>query len=213
MPRRTERKKIIHEPSTQEILYCLSSMPQYLRVLSEQEEPTPFTPFLNWLISVGVYHDRTEKITVKKIAQDYGGEVARVTRWIKDIYAAVFDYNAEHPQRFQDAGVKVTLYLMHYDSACMFSLSLATLPREYEKVNFAFAKAKVGTDNFWVKKVEHDLLDSGQEVIIWLEGSSLNKYREYALQKALFHQKIGYMETYDLPGFELDKRLKEIDRQ
>ena len=68
----------------------------------------------------------------------------------------------------------------------------------------------MGTDRFWVKEVEHEIADSGDLVTIWLDGGSLNRYRDYALDRALFQGRLHFMDVYRKPSFELDDGLKKL---
>lgn len=68
----------------------------------------------------------------------------------------------------------------------------------------------MGIDFFWVKKVEHEIVNDDTEVTIWLEGGFLNKYREFALHKALYQGWIGFMDEFDKHSFELDEELNKL---
>ena len=88
---------------------------------------------------------------------------------------------------------------------------MPVIPREFEEIEFPFVKAKIGTARFWVKKVQHEIADT-TSVAVWLQGDFLNKYREFALDKALFQGWIGYSDIYHLYSFELDDKLKQLYR-
>src|SRR5688572_4361075 len=168
MPRTKERVKIHHEPSTYEIFYCLSKMPSFSKVLAEQIEDKPYVNFLRWLIDKNFYNDRTEKITIKKIATDFKCDSTKVTKWIKEIYEEIFELNFDKPELFQGNGLKVGMYIRYYDDGCTIYTTMPVLPREFETVKIPFVKGKVGTDHFWVKKVEHEIEDDVAEVTLWL---------------------------------------------
>lgn len=212
MGRTKERRKILHEPSTHETFYCLCGMPIYAKILAEQNTGKPFSDFLQWLIERNFYNDSTEKITIKKISTDYKSDSTKVTKWIKEIYEEIFELNYNKPELFQRDGVKLSMYMQHYDNGCTFYTSLPVLPREFETLRFPFVKSKVGIEYFWVKKVEHEIVENTSNVTIWLHGGSVNKYREYALDKALFQGWIHFMDVYDKHDFELDNELKSIYR-
>ena len=133
-------------------------MPVYSKILLEQNAGKAYSDFLRGLIDKNFYNDRTEKIAIKKIAADFKTDTAKVTKWIKEIYEQIFELNYDKPELFQGNGVKVGMYMKHYDSSCIFYISLPALPREFETIRFPFAKAQVGVDHFWVKKVEHEVL-------------------------------------------------------
>lgn len=212
MERIKERRKIVHEPSTQEIFHCLCVMPAYSKILSEQSTGKSFDGFLRWLIEKKFYQDRRVKITIKQVATDYKSDSTKVTKWIKEIYAAIFELNLDKPELFQGDGVKLSLYIRHYDDSCSFDTTLPVLPREFETIRFPFVKGKVGADQFWVKKVEHEIVVDSTTVTVWLEGRILNKYREFALDRALFQGWIHFMDVFHKHDYELDDELKEINK-
>lgn len=213
MGRTKERRKILHEPSTHEIFYCIGAATNYPKLLDEQKPNKAYIDFLRWLIEKDFYNDRNEKITIKKIASDFKSDTAKVTKWIHEIYNDIFELNNDKPELFQKEGIKVTMYMKSYDNSCTLAIAMPVLPREFETVRIYFVKAKIGIDYFWVKKIEHTIVDNTTEVTLWLEGGFLNKYREFALDKALFQERIYFMDVYEKHAFELDEELKKIYRQ
>lgn len=212
MPRLKERKKFLHEPSTHEIFLCLAEMPFYSKILFDHSEGSRFHHFLRHLIDKNFYNDRTQKISVKQMAKDAGTDATRATKWLREIYEGIFNLNDEQPLLFQNKAIAVRLLCSNGDNYCSFDTSFAVLPCEFETFSFYFVKAKVGADRFWVKKVEHEITDMDNRIMIWLEGSILNKYREYALDKALFLEWIHFMDVHDQSSCELDERLKKLSR-
>ena len=205
-----ERKKILHVPKTQEIFYCLSGMPSYCKILANEITDKPFIDFLRWLNTKNFYNERTEKISIKQIAVDYKSEPTKVTKWIKEIYEEIFELNYNRPELFQQEGIKIELYIKYYDNSCFFNTTLQVIPREFEFIRFPFVKGQVGADQFWVKKIEYTIEDDRQTATLWLDGKTLNKYREFALDKALFQGWIHFMDVYEKDSSELDKELKRI---
>lgn len=211
MPRIKERPKFNHNPSTHEIFICLKYMPHFPKILADHSADKLYSEFLKWLIAEDFYNNRGERITIKKIATDFKTDTARVTKWIKEIYADIFGLNYDKPELFLTSGTKVCLYFSYYDDSCTFWASLQVIPREFETVRFPFVKAKVGIDFFWVKKVEHEITDESM-VTIWLQGGFVNKYREFALDKALFQKWIHFMDVHHKNDFELDDEIRKIYR-
>ncbi|MGG9970919.1 hypothetical protein ACQ33O_03900 [Ferruginibacter sp. SUN002] len=212
MGRTKEKKKILHEPSTHEIFGCISRTPTYSKLLLENGPEKTYTAFLSWLIEKDFYNDKYEKISIKKMAADFKADSTKATIWIKEIYQDIFELNNDRPELFQNNDLKVSLYMKSYDNSCCFSTCMSVLPREFETVRFPFVHAKIGTDYFWVKKVEHEIEDNKIATTLWLEGGFVNKYREFALDKALFEGWIHFMDVYEKHSFELDNEIKKIYR-
>ena len=113
MGRTKERRKILHEPSTHEIFYCLCGMPSYCKILADQSADKPYIDFLKWLIEKNFYNERTEKISIKKIATDFKSDSTKVTKWIKEIYEEIFELNFDKPELFQGNGIRLSMYIRH----------------------------------------------------------------------------------------------------
>jgi len=187
-------------------------MPTYSVILANQRPDKPFANFLHWLIEKNFYKEQTEKITIKKIAADFNCDSAKVTKWIKEIYDEIFELNFDRPELFMGDGVNLSLYIRYYDNGCTFYTSFPVIPREFETIKFPFVKGILGIDHFWVKKIEHQIEENNATVTLWLEGGTLNKYREFALDKALFQGWINFMDIFNNHSFEIDEELKNIYR-
>ena len=207
-----KKEKIIHQPSTHELFVCLSGMPAYSTILLENYPDKEYADFLRWLLAINFNKDKDEKTIIKKLAADFKTETAKVTKWIKEIYDDIFELNSEKPGLFQKEGIKLQLYMKSYDNYCSFFTSMPVVPREYETIKLPFVKGVVGEDQFFVKKVEHIIEDNSVEIMIWLEAGSVNRYRQFALDKALFQGYIGFGDIYWKYAYELDKIIKETYR-
>lgn len=213
MPRTKARQQIIHTPSTQEILTCLKGMTDYSQILLDNSPDIGFRDFLRWLLDVSYYREDEERTTIKKLATTFKAESSKVTKWINEIYEGIFNLNAERPELFQQQGIKVYFFIKSYDNYCSFFTTLNVLPRLFETVRFPFVHAKVGTDFFWVRKVEHEIDENTASTTLWLESGFVNLYREFLVDKALFYGEIGIMDEHQKHPFEIDQMLKLIYRR
>lgn len=212
MRRIKERKRIMHKPTTHEIFYCLCNMPSYMVILAKEISEKPYINFLRWLIEKDFYGERTEKITIKKIATDFKSDAVKITKWIHEIYEDIFDLNYDKPKLFQKEGIKVALHVNHHDNSCTLFTSFPVLPRKFETIRIPFLKAKIGIEYFWVKNIEYAVEQDESNITIWLEGGFLNTYREFVLDKAKFYGWIDIMEEYQKHSFEIDEELRKLYR-
>ena len=210
MPRKKEREKILHQPSTLEIFYCLSDMPQWSKILGDHTDAKSYKNFLDWLIQINFKKESEQRTTIKGLASEFNADSVKVTKWIHLIYEDLLELNYDQPHLFQQEGIPVTLYLNHYDDSCTFHLSLPAVPRLYESFRFFFIKAKVGTTHFWVRQVDYEVSDNKKEIVIWLENGFVNKYRELAVDKAIFLEMMSSMSVYDNYQFQIDDRLRAL---
>lgn len=213
MPRIKERIKILHEPSTHEIFMCLSCMPKWSEILFARGAEKPYKPFLKWLLDARFFPDREEKMTVKRLSSDFKADTSKVTKWLRQIYDDIIDLNFDNPELFcADGEIKVQLYMKAFDSYCNLYVSLPTLPREFESFRFSFVRGKLGIDYFWVKKVEYSIEDNKTHITIWLQDGFVNRYREFALDKAIFQGHLGFRDRYEKHDIEIDNELRDLYR-
>ncbi|MBK6544285.1 MAG: hypothetical protein IPG12_03245 [Saprospiraceae bacterium] len=86
------------------------------------------------------------------------------------------------------------------------------MPREFETIRFPFTASKVGTNLYFVKKIEHEFEDGTAKITLSLEGGMINKYREFALDKALFQGWIHFTDIFELQSYELDDKINRLYR-
>ena len=213
MARQKERMIIKHQPSTIEIFLCIASMPKWAKLLINEEPMKPYIEMLKGLIEKKFYSEKNERLTIKAISTDLKIETGKVVKWLTAIYKDIFELNESKPELFYDNAISVTLFMRHYDDVETFRISLPALPREYEMFRFYFAKAKVGTDYFWVQHVEHSIENDRCEICIWLRGGMVNKYREFLFEKAKFYDSIDFMDAFNMADFEIDNELKKIYKE
>lgn len=211
MPRLKEITKIFHTATTHEIFVCLSDMIAYSRLLLEYGPPKPYQDFLKWIIEMNFY-ETEERINIKKISADFKTNGNKIAKWLVQICNDIFELNNSKPALFQKEGIKIALRFRQYDNCCIFYLSLPVIPREFESFHFYFAKGKIGASKFWVKDVAYFLEDNNLEIMVSLEAAQLNKYREFILDSAIFHDKISFGDVLRKNSYELDDELKEIHR-
>jgi hypothetical protein len=211
MPRLKEKRKIIHQPSTKEIFGCLSNGREWVKLLINESNTKPYVEFLNWMIDKKFYENE-ERVTIKKISKDYNERTSKITLWIEQIYEDIFQLNESDPQKFSKEGVIVNLQMSNYDNSCSLVLALPVVPREFEMVTFRFVHAKMGTDYFWVKNIQHEIYQDEVQITVWLEGGFVNKYREFAYEKAKFQEEIHWTEEHSMNSFEIDSLLRKLHR-
>jgi hypothetical protein len=207
MPRIKERPKFVYKPSTHEVFACLASMIRWSRILYEHGPDKKYKPFLKRLNDCDYIYDSEGSISVKRIAEAFSLQTTKVNKWMHEIYKDILELNNEQEHLFINNRLSVTLFFSYFDNSAAISLGLDVLPRVYEELTFQFIKAKIGTDRFWVKRVEHEVCDEGVKILVWLEGSILNRYREMAVEEASFKGWIGFMDRWHKSDSEIDEVL------
>ena len=208
MARQKERVLFKHQPTTIEIFLCIASMPKWSKLLINEQPTKPYIEMLKALVERNFYKERNERLTIKAIATDIKIDSGKVVKWLPMIYEDIYELNENKPDLFYDNGIAVRLYMRHYDDTETYRLSLPALPREHEIFRFYFAKSKVGTDYFWIERIEYSIEDDSCEICIWLHGGIANKYRTFLFEKAKFYNSIGFMDAHNMTDHEIDNELK-----
>ena len=213
MPRKKERPKFIHKASTQEYLHCLQNMSNWSNILLSQNNRKTYNDFLKWILK-NDYFKTSENLTIAHISKQSGYSSAKVSKWLQEIYEGILELNENSPRLFcAEPGIRVRLQLRYYDSYCFFSLTLPVVPRVYESFEFFFIKAKIGWDRFWIRNVEYEIDNNKNTICIFLEGGILNRYREFAVEKALFKGQISHRDEYEKFDFEIDDLILGRNRE
>jgi len=56
--------------------------------------------------------------------------------------------------------------------------------------------------------LQHQFDESEHTINVWLESSIRNKYRELLIDRALFFNRLGFMDVYQRYDFEIDDKLR-----
>lgn len=207
-----ENGNFTFKASTKDILICLSHAVSYCNLVLKHYSNKNYIHFLELLIAKEFYKDEGDRAAIKKIAEELKTDPSKIRKWIREIYEDIFKLNNDQPHIFYDDGFKVRLYLINHGITCLFCVTLPFLPREHETFTFYFMNAKMGNEYFWVKKVEYTIEYDIKEITIELQGGFENKYREFILDKALFHHKLDIMSAHKLTEHQMDDQLKRIYR-
>jgi len=210
MPRTKKRVEYHHQPNTHELLLCLASMPKWIDILLKNSEKQ-YSPFIAWYARKNFYKEQTEKVAIKQLAKDFGvADTARIAKWVVEAYNDILDLHAEQPQAFvEETGIRQIFYCRHNDDAAYINMCLPVVPRAYEEVNIPFLKGRLGTDFFWVCKVNYEIQNNDLQITVWLRGGFANQYRDMLLQRAEFERVISFYERHTKHDFELDEELRE----
>lgn len=200
------KREIKHETNYKELFLCLQHGKHWLPLLVCNGKD--YNKLVEVLLDKGFYDDSKERLTMKFLSTKTGFKPTQIAKWLGQIYDDLLELNANSPEKFKREGVKYDLFFINYDSTAFWTEWLLCTPRIFERFNFYFIKAKVGIEVFWVKDVENQLVDNEHVITIWLEGGFVNTYREFALERALFENKIGFMDNFHMTNSEKDEIIK-----
>lgn len=199
-----------YRPSNLEILGCLISQPQWLKLLCGKGKS--YEKLLDYIINLSEIQD-TETMefpSIKSISEVIIEKVYIVTKWIPKIYDDLYELNHEHPEQFKSSGQKYEMtFKSSFHQGAYFTIWLQTPLQKYDRFSFFFISAKVEDIDFWVKDITHYFTKGHQTKTVKLNANKFNLYREYILAQAEFHKLIIMDERYHLLNFQLDDRFIE----
>lgn len=146
---------------------------------------------------------------MKSVAAKFNSDPTKISKWIRQIYEEIFELNYDNPEPFQRSGIKVTLHLTNYDNFGSFDTCLPVMPRENEAFISRFFNAKVGTNYFWVDKIDHYFENDQMKTTLHLKGGFVNKYRKLLTDRALFEERLSLHDFYIKYDYEVDRELKK----
>lgn len=144
-----------------------------------------YDEFLQKLIGQEFYK-LNESVSIKKISEETEYKRIQVTKWTRQLHDDIFILNSESPELFERDEIKHNLYFRYFDTYAAVTLWLKHTPRVYDCFDFFFVKAKVGTGNFRVRDVTHEIDNGNYQINIQLIGGLPNRYREMLIEKAVF---------------------------
>lgn len=200
------KKLYLHEPPTIQVYHSMTHCPDWIRKL--QGHGKEYDDFLVRLIEKDFYKEEG-RATIKKISEETGYKTTQATKWIRQIYDDIFTLNSESPELFRQEGIRLNLYFSYFDSHATVTLWLKHIPRVFDCFDFFFVKAKVGTSNFWVRDITHEVENDNHQINVQLCGGFPNMYREMLIEKALFFNVISLRDIYDNTDYQLDEILKK----
>ena len=209
MPRKKEQYKHVHKPNTTEVLYCLSTMPYYSKVLAETYPEKVYNNFLRKLIELNFLKDEKRRTTIKEVSIELNEKADKITKWIYSIYEDILELLYNKPELFKTDGTLCTLTMSYFDSHCFIKIYLPFLPRKGDQFEFSFAKAKTGTYNYRVKSITHEINEDKYEAVVTLSGDTGSNYGDWLLERALFQRKISYRDVLEKSSFQLEDLLRK----
>jgi hypothetical protein len=199
--------------SAKEYLMALLSYPSYLKLLDNNR--SNYQPLLKWLIdNFPLMDDDYDQPLpyMKEIGEQFNLNGGQVKNQLMKIYNDVNVLNHERPELFMKEGTVLCQCRFNYFNKWgYFNVGLNFLPRERESFRFYFMKPKVGTDSFYVKRVDHNINDNRNVIEIFLDGGITETlYYQLLKEKALFYRRIGYDQYY---SYGTNYKLEDTIRQ
>lgn len=204
-------------PAIRDIIYALDEERQWMELVRDDRKP--YSKLIDFLLSEPIHDEDTDpevlkKMTVTNYSVHLGEKQATVNKWLRQIYADIFDLNDKHPEQFVNPGEQMcTLhyYSRAFKSGFWFKLGVKSIPRVGERVDFTFPCAITDTAVFIVRKVTHRFTHGMAEIDIELsnEYRNDNGYRDLLLDKARF---LGLISIEDIfaPDYVLDNKLMDV---
>ena len=197
-----------YKPSTHEVLGCLSSESQWLKLLKGRNKP-----YENLLTDLEMHFDKMlwngdYKYSVSGLSEKFGIKAPHFVKWVHQIYNDIFELNSYEPDLFESDGIRHFLHFTCLDSFVGFTLWLKTPLHHDESFDWFFLRAKLRLTFFFIDKVSHEFSNGEQLTSVYLVSGFPNLYQRFIQDKALFYNKIRLSEFRSQS--DLEDRLKQL---
>lgn len=202
-----------HKTSSREYLAALTGFTSYCKLLNA--EGKAYKNLVNWIITNGPeIRDSDERFPdLKEIAKLTNTSYNNIAKYLRDIYGDICSLNDDNPIAFAEGNQKIYAFTFNYLGCCgYFNLSLENIPREGERFEFNFIKPKVGSSRFWVKDLQHEIIDGKQIITIRLTHEDPNLYLRLLREKAHLNGELDWREYYGFLKYDTEKRLVNLYR-
>ena len=94
-------------PAIRDIIYALDEERQWMELVRDDRKP--YSKLIDFLLSEPIHDEDTDpevlkKMTVTNYSVHLGEKQATVNKWLRQIYADIFDLNDKHPEQFVNPG-------------------------------------------------------------------------------------------------------------
>jgi len=202
-----------HKPSSREYLVALTNFTSYCKLINVDGKA--YKNLINWIIINGPQlRDSNEKFPdLKEIALLTNTPYNNIAKYLRDIYNDICSLNNDNPKAFADGSQKIYEIMFNY-LGCYgyFNLGLENIPREGERFDFYFIQPKVGSSRFWVKDVQHEIIDGRQIITLRVTHEDPNLYLRLLREKAHLNGELDWREYYGFLRYDTEKRLVKLYR-
>lgn len=135
-----------------------------------------YNDLIELYISLDLDDDNTDYPTIKELQKKLGISYSVLRRKISQLYKDLSTHQYLGID-FSIKRVEYVFYLEYFDSRAYITINdLPIVPRVGEGIRFPFFKAMVGTDFFYVRKVDHEFDDTKQSIKIKLGSGDYNLF-------------------------------------
>ena len=174
---------------------------QVVRIFEDNER---YKDFIDFIFSKDFLNDDDLKFpTIKDISNAIGLSPSKVTKLIKEMYDDFFD------NKFNFSKVEIIYFITYLDNYLQFNCNdLKFIPRVGEQIDMSFIEAKIGTNMFYVDKVEHTFENDVQRIYITLRAGLFNTYFHFRKSKAYEQREISFDDYYSGDDYLIRRKLK-----
>lgn len=197
-------KKKEHEYQPKEMVRDLISMQKFLPPFLDLDKD--YNDLIKLYISLDLDDDDTPYPSIKELQEKLGISYSVLRRKISQLYEDL-SIHEDLGIDFSIKKVEYVFYLEYFDKRAYITINyLPIVPRVGEGIRFPFFKAMVGTDFFYVRKIDHEFDDTKQSIKIKLGSGDYNLF--WHLKKDEEYGK-GHISWDDYYHSSNDYKLKE----
>jgi hypothetical protein len=203
-----------HKGTGREYFYALYDFISYMKIINSKGKP--YEMLYKWLIEFEKQFDEEneEWPTLKHIATEIQIDTQKVTKYLKEIYNEICEFNKNNPEVFVKLN-QILCYLSfkYYEQSAYFNIGLEVIPRKGDYFSYYFIQPTLGHHYFYVDSISHNIENSKHKIRIKLVSEKSKLYTELLKEKAVFQNFISElslvrMDNYDVKQFLLKHNLE-----
>jgi hypothetical protein len=147
--------------------------------------------------------------SIKVLSGMLGLASSKVTKFINQLYDAVWALNLEQPKLFIPDSAFCTFYFKDGFSQqyAFFNLQVTHPINVGDGFNWSFLLGKFNTTTFFVESIDHEHVNGRMATSIHLKSGYFNSYRKILIDKAKMLDLIALDELFTLPDYKIDELL------
>ena len=191
------------EYSSKGIIRDITSMQKFLPGFLNLEKD--YKDLLEHFISIDYSNDETPYPSIKELQTKLGITYSVLRRKLYQLYEDLADHE-NLGVAFSIKKVEYVFCLEYFDNREYITIDeLPVIPRVGEQIWFPFFKAMVGTEYFYVRKIDHYFDDTKQSITIRLGSGEYNLFWHLKKDEEYEKGNVSWDEYYS----SMDYRLKE----
>lgn len=187
------------------LILDISSMRNFARKLIGKGKG--YDDLLEFLVANDYYYDDDVSLPrMKDIQEQLNIPYTKLRKQLLEIYNDLIDFAYEGGFHFNE--LEYFFSMSYFDQYLSFTIkNLPVAPRVGENIEIPFFKERLGTRNFYVESIEHELGDGKQCIYVRLKDGWYNRFWDIRKGEADLKREFTFEEQIKFDDYDKKKKL------